>query len=149
MLLQTAEPGSASGRQDGKQPPSEYTVTEAVDYIGMLHCRSRQLACSALAHWFVDIQRHDDRPSTFFAAPPTAPLMALLHGNPCCIPGAPLRYLLGHPLLHPCCTPCCAACCNPCCSPIAPLRHFLLHPSTCMNRTRRCGCISFNCLLQL
>lgn len=36
VLLQTAEWASPSGRQDGKQPPSEYTVTEAVDYIGSL-----------------------------------------------------------------------------------------------------------------
>lgn len=34
VLLQTAECSSASGGQDRKHPPNEYTVTEAVDYIG-------------------------------------------------------------------------------------------------------------------
>lgn len=34
--LQTAGWGPASQTQDARQPPSQYTVTEAVDYIGAL-----------------------------------------------------------------------------------------------------------------
>lgn len=45
VLLQTADWGSASGRQDGKQPPNEYTVTEAVDYIGSVLAEQSKALC--------------------------------------------------------------------------------------------------------
>lgn len=48
VLLQTAEWASPSGRQDGKQPPSEYTVTEAVDYIGSLMAHTAILYASPI-----------------------------------------------------------------------------------------------------
>ena len=100
LLLQTAEYGSAAGRQDSKQPPNEYTVTEAVDYIGGIDIalKHRHFVCTVnpcnlhvlrLRICLFQFSTIMSGPATVFAASLIAPL------------GVPLTAPLMQSLLHP------------------------------------------------